>query len=232
MGGRSPYAYLTAQTPLLLQQTVRECQSPAKVEWQPTYQGAPAPMNAVSNDKQKGCLTQRTAGSLTNTKPGRGRADGVSPHSNTRPSQSFLLNHRHAVLANMHLHEYLFSSPEEGFLGGLMHLYHFENDTTCDGQGPTYANWTRQEKHAATYHSVSSDLLISMRLSSASADVICDWRVALAQGADLAHFHSVATQVWLTVAPEFKPMHSSCPLFARKLAPEALSSYMAALWHA
>ena len=38
------------------------------------------------------------------------------------------------------------------------------------------------------------------------------------------------TWEWHGKAPAFEPMHSTCPLFARKLAPETQDAYMAALW--
>lgn len=41
---------------------------------------------------------------------------------------------------------------------------------------------------------------------------------------------SPETWEWHGKAPPFEPMHSTCPLFARKLAPETQDAFMAALW--
>ena len=41
---------------------------------------------------------------------------------------------------------------------------------------------------------------------------------------------SSETWEWHGKAPAFEPMHSTCPLFARKLAPETQDAVMAALW--
>ena len=41
---------------------------------------------------------------------------------------------------------------------------------------------------------------------------------------------SSETWEWHGKAPAFEPLHSTCPLFARKLAPETQDAFMAALW--
>lgn len=77
---------------------------------------------------------------------------------------------------------------------------------------------------------VDSKLLIHMRKPSLFPDAEIKWQAALSQAADPRCFVHIASGEWLSHPPAFVPMNSTCPMFARKVAPEALSSFMAALW--
>ena len=150
----------------------------------------------------------------------------------TKTSQWFLLNRAHALLASKHAEDRLLGLGDEWYIGTLLRTYGLQNETTCDWQGPTFANWTEGAGHPETYHDMSRDLLRRMRLSSMHAAVECKWQDALSQAADPARFFNTSNWEWRGHAPAFQPMHSTCPLFARKLAPEAQSSFMDALWPA
>ena len=124
----------------------------------------------------------------------------------------------------------LLNLPDEWYLATLLRTFNKQNETTCDWQGATFTNWTlADDKHPLTYRAVDADQLRGMRLGS-SDGAACDWEGALAQAADPGRF--VRVTVWdLQEAPAaFEPMNATCPLFARKLAPEGQASHMAALW--
>lgn len=102
-------------------------------------------------------------------------------------------------------------------------------------QGPTYSNWSKQADdakswgwHPATYRTMDGALLARMRQSTPRWDVACDWAAALA--AVPGRFMSLAHWEWGAEPPGFEPLPPSCPLLARKFAPEATDSLIAALW--
>ncbi|KAK9834890.1 hypothetical protein WJX81_006802 [Elliptochloris bilobata] len=149
--------------------------------------------------------------------------------------QWWLLTRPHAHLASLHPHTDLLELPDELYIPTLLRTHGRANETTCDWQGPTYGNWTYQADdpeswgwHPATYHSLDAGQLARMRQSTPRWDVACDWAGALA--AVPGRFMSLAHWEWGEVPPEFTPMPPSCPLLARKFAPEATDSMMAALW--
>ena len=71
-------------------------------------------------------------------------------------------------------------------------------------------------------------LLARMRQSTPRWTVACDWAAALA--AVHGRFMSLAHWEWGAEPPKLVPMPPSCPLLARKFAPEATDSLVAALW--
>ena len=71
-------------------------------------------------------------------------------------------------------------------------------------------------------------LLARMRQSTPRWTIACDWAAALA--AVPGRFMSPAHWEWGAEPPEFEPLPPSCPLLARKFAPEATDSLIAALW--
>ena len=119
--------------------------------------------------------------------------------------------------------------PDEWYMATLLKTYHRQNETTCDWQGPTYTNWSGGIDHPVTYRSQDADQLRRMRLGSTTG-VDCDWEAALAQAASPGRFVDVMTWDLHDEPAAFVPMDAHCPLFARKLAPEAQASHMAALW--
>ena len=154
------------------------------------------------------------------------------PYVWVKTSQWFLINRKHAELTNKHMDDRLLSWADEWYIGSLLKTYNLSHETNCDWQGPTYTNWSLGGDHPATYHSFDSDLLHRMRLSSVFADVKCEWQSALDQAVDPAHYLSLETWEHQGDVPGYQPMNSTCPLFARKLAPEVLDSFMMALWPA
>ena len=148
----------------------------------------------------------------------------------TKSGQWFLLNRAHAELAIQHADDTLLSMPDEWYLATLLKTYHRQNETTCDWQGPTYTNWSLADSdHPFTYRAVDAEQLRRMRLGSTVA-AKCDWEAALAQAASPGHFVDITTWDVHEEPTAFVPMHATCPLFVRKLAPEAQAGHMAALW--
>lgn len=178
-----------------------------------------------------------TAGSALHADPQRGRRgrvddEGYLPYLMTKTSTWFLITRAHAELASTHVDDHILGLPDELYMGTLLKTYGLQNETTCDWMGPTYTNWTWGGWHPITYTEFDGDVLRRMRVASVFADVDCDWQAALDQAEDPGHFFSLSTNQWMGSAPEFRPMHGSCPLFARKLAVSARAGFMAALWPA
>ena len=148
-----------------------------------------------------------------------------------KTSQWFLLNRKHAELATAHDDDWLLGNVDEWYIGTLLASFNVTSETTCDWQGPTYVNWTTGElQHPTSYKAVDGELLHRMRLSSIFADVHCDWRAALSQANAPGRFVNLKTWDWQGRAPAYIPMNGTCPLFTRKMLPEAQASYTAALW--
>ena len=146
-----------------------------------------------------------------------------------KSSQWFLVNRAHAELASQHADDTILNLPDEWYMATLLKTYHRQNETTCDWQGPTFTNWSGGIDHPFTYRAVDAGQLRDMRLGSTRA-AECDWQAALAQAGDPGRFVDIITWHLHEEPAAFEPMDATCPLFARKLAPEAQASHMAVLW--
>ncbi len=148
-----------------------------------------------------------------------------------------MLTRPHAHLASAHPNTDLLALKDENYVPTLLRTHGRQNETSCDWQGLTYANWSRQPDdpeawgwHPATYRSLNASLLERMRRYSAHWDVECDWRSALA--ARPGRFLSLSDWSWGEEPPEFVPLPDRCPLLARKFSADATADVMALLWPA
>lgn len=68
-----------------------------------------------------------------------------------KSAQWVLLTQKHAAIVNENPRDSLLWMKDEVYVASLLHTLRLENETTCEWQGPTYAEWL----NAGDYHPVA-----------------------------------------------------------------------------